>query len=493
MTSASGYVRLSKVAGLTNLSLEGMVQEVRDTAAREGLDLLEVHVDDGISGAVRDRPEFLAWLADGSSGRASVLLAHHADRLTREGVNAAAMVLDVVEGKDPVTGRVVADPVRFVDCYGLDSERDVEAFRWRFVIAAEIGRGERERMKERNIRTKRRLAEAGRFAGGAVPFGARVVEREEGKFLEQDPGEAAFLEEAAGRLLRGDSLRSVCRWANVEGWRTRRGKEWERSSLLATLRSRTTADLVLSPATRRALLETIGPDRRSPERSGPKRRSPGGRPQKFLLAGGLGVCGSCGSPLTTSRDRKRGGGEEGQTRYRCRNYDSGRSCPGAVSIDAPQVDAYLSGLVAERFAHVRHLEPRLVLKGGEDLDEAERAFSGAQAALLDSPSAEALAAFQEAKERVEALRSQPQRREEILVETGRSIGEEFLARDLPDRAALLSDLLRESVQVLPARSTGPRGRHGVDVEGRLVVTWRGEITPEEALLLDVERGADADD
>jgi site-specific DNA recombinase len=89
---------------------------------------------------------------------------YHADRVTRVGVNVAAMVLDVVEGKDPTTGAVVREPVRLLSVDGLDS-RD-ETYRMRLVFAAEMARSERERIKDRNLATQARLRKAGRFQGG---------------------------------------------------------------------------------------------------------------------------------------------------------------------------------------------------------------------------------------------------------------------------------------------------------------------------------------
>lgn len=97
--TASICVRLSKQAGDSNLSLRGMLDDCRALAAAHGARIVGEHVDDGVSGAVRNRPEFLAWLEDGRTGKANLLITPYADRLTREGINAAALVLDVVEGK----------------------------------------------------------------------------------------------------------------------------------------------------------------------------------------------------------------------------------------------------------------------------------------------------------------------------------------------------------------------------------------------------------
>jgi hypothetical protein len=122
-------VRLSREADAENLSKDGMIADCRAVADREGLDVIAVHVDDGISGAVRNRPAFLAWLADVREGRADTLISWHADRMTREGVNVAAMILDVVEGKDDVTGKVIRPAVRLLDTKGLDSQGDEDPHR----------------------------------------------------------------------------------------------------------------------------------------------------------------------------------------------------------------------------------------------------------------------------------------------------------------------------------------------------------------------------
>jgi len=187
---ASLYVRLSVAANGENMSLAGMTEDLRALCEREGFDEVALHVDNGLSGAVRDRPQFLAWLADAREGRADVLVTWHTDRLSREGLQVAAMLLDVVEGKDRDSGKVVHAPVRLFDSKGLDS-REGESFRLRFVLQAEIARAERERMRDRNRAAYRRVRAAGRWSG-ATPYGYRPADNPNGpgKVLEIDPGRA---------------------------------------------------------------------------------------------------------------------------------------------------------------------------------------------------------------------------------------------------------------------------------------------------------------
>src|SRR4051794_29233640 len=232
-------VRLSKEARAENLSLEGMMADCERLAEEHGLRVVARHIDDGISGAVRNRPGFVAWLNDARECRVDHLIAWHVDRMTREGINVAGQILDTVEGKDPETGRQVRRPVRLLDTKGLDSAGDETSFRFQFVIKAEVARAERERMRDRARAARRRAILAGRWAGGGqVPIGFRVVDNPDGpgKILDLDPTEAAFVREAAERVLAGENLSSVGRWANGPlGVPPRKATRWTRRTLLQVL------------------------------------------------------------------------------------------------------------------------------------------------------------------------------------------------------------------------------------------------------------------
>src|SRR3954463_10380590 len=175
--TASLNVRLSKEARAENLSLDGMMRECEELAEEHGLRVVARHIDDGISGAVRNRPGFVAWLDDAREARVDHLIAWHVDRMTREGINVAGQILDTVEGKDPETGRQIRRPVRLLDTKGLDSAGDETAFRFQFVIKAEVARAEPERIPGRSKSRRPRLIPRRPWAGGGeVPIGFRVVD-----------------------------------------------------------------------------------------------------------------------------------------------------------------------------------------------------------------------------------------------------------------------------------------------------------------------------
>ncbi|MEU7773664.1 recombinase family protein [Micromonospora taraxaci] len=220
---ASLYVRLSKASDDRNLSKQGMVDDLRALCAARGFTEVALHIDDGKSGAVRDRPEFRAWLADAIEGRADVLVTWHVDRLSREGLNVAAIILDVIEGKDPQTGKKDHHkPVRLIGYDDrLDSgdpERDDEdsGFRMSFVIKAEQARAELNRMKKRSQARVKRMRKEKRSTGGLTPYGYQRAPRGS-KELEHDPVSAPILREAVRRVIDGASIASVAKDLNTRG------------------------------------------------------------------------------------------------------------------------------------------------------------------------------------------------------------------------------------------------------------------------------------
>lgn len=444
---ASLYVRLSKEAKNTNLSLAGMMRDVRALARNLGFEILSEYVDDGVSGAVRDRTAFLAWLDDARSGRVQALLTYHADRLTREGVNAAALILDVVEGKDEKSGRVVRPPVRFADVKGIDSERSPDSFRLQFVIGAEIARAERERMRDRNRDSYRRLSEAGRYTGGLVPYGLRVKSTPDGKVLVEDPDEAAILNEVADRILGGETLRGATRWLNdVKQARTRRGLHWQRSSLVFTLKSR--AGRRLLGDEKQQLVAAVIHHPAKP-------RKPG-RPAKHLLVGGRAVCGSCGLSMVVSG-----------VNYICRSCSTGLPCPRPVAMKAVAVDEYIEQVYLSRHGHEHPVLQRLA--PNRALDEARRSLNDAQAAMLAEPSDENVAAFRSAKDQLAFEQGRPTETRQYKVLAPETHADLWGEADVPARQALLDRTLLADGPVVVQPNPRRQSRAGVNFD-RLVLT-----------------------
>lgn len=463
--TATLYVRLSREAAAENLSRDGMLDDVRGLASSLGLRVVGEHVDDGLSGAIRNRPEFVAWLDDVREERAAVAIAWHVDRMTREGVNVAALILDAVEGKDPTTGAVVRQPARLLDCKGLDSAGDETSFRIRFVIAAEIARAERERMKDRQRAAKARARVAGRFHGGSPPFGWKAArDADGGAVLVVAHEEAEVIREAARKVLAGGRLFAVVRWMNgPNGAAPRRAKDWTRVTLrqVLTVTPAAAAEDVLEPEERAALRRILSvkhPDARK-----------GGRQPSRLLSGLL-RCHGCMHVLYVARK------SDGSVTYRCQTGKESGRCARPVAISAVAVEEFIARDFLTRDGDKPEMVRRASISGAAALEAAEEAVEASLAALGTSPTPEAFAALQQAHAQRELAQQVTRVTEVSLVATGRSIADAWHAMDdVADRRALLAANYADII-VMPGR----RGPRGIDPRRLLIVASAPHTTAQDA-------------
>lgn len=497
MELLSGYVRLSHEAGDTNVSLAGMVRDVTSLAERFGYALAPhpgpdcppacqgqpVHVDNGSSGAVRNRPAFLAWLADGRSGEVAALGAWHTDRITREGINAAALLLDVIEGKDALTGRVIRRPVRYLGYDDRADSQQGDAFRLKMAIDAEIGRAERARAARRNAAKDARLRAAGRWAGGPAPYGYQIVAGEVGKALVIAPDEAAAIQQAASMLLAEDpdSLGDVTRWLTAHA-PARRAAGWTRSTVKQMLTSyRLTGAEMARPrkadgsrvqdtrATEPMLTETGEVFRPWPEiltpatveelrrrldgKQGGERKPGGGRAPAHLLTGLL-KCSGCDGPMVIHYARG--------VSYFCQSWQKTSECAQRVSISATRAERHVTGLYLDKFGAAPMMAPVVTVTGGGGVERVESEIADVMRAMVKSATSELLAKLQALQEARAAAGDAPVERRTEWKPTGRTFAEEWAARDdVIWRRSVLAEAF-ESLRVLPGRRP---------VEERVVVTW----------------------
>lgn len=460
--TASVYVRLSREANAENLSKEGMVRDCDALAERLGLQVIAHHVDDGYSGAIRNRPEFLKWLQDAVDGRAAALITHHTDRLTREGVNVAAPILDVTEGKDPETGQLVRDPVRLLDTSGLDSFGDETAFRFNFVIKAEVARAELGRMRERAKAARRRATAAGRWAGGPTPFGFHAVPNPDGPgvVLAIEPDEATALTEAAARVLAGEPLIKVVRWMNSPaGHRPRRAREWTQTTLRQSLTSGPIGGKLGETGACPAL---VSPDEAAALRQVLAVKAPGprgGRVHSRLLSGLL-RCHACDAVLQVSGRASRG---KRALCYRCPTQRLSGTCPRPVSIGCQVVEDHVAGLFLAAWGDSPEYVRRATVNGAAAVEAAEQAVAEALAALGAAGTAENFARLQEAQQAREAALQIPQEAVVHVVPSGRTVREAWEESDVHGRR----DLLDRNYAAIIIRP-GVRGAPGIQPD-RVVI------------------------
>jgi hypothetical protein len=340
--------------------------------------------------------------------------------------------MDVVEGKDADTGRVVREPVRLLTYDdGIDSSQG-DYWRRRLSDGAENARAERGRMSRRSLATRKRLLDAGKWPSGQAPYGTRLDDE---RRLHADPDERQVLRDVAQRLIRGESMRQVLLSMNDQGLTTRRGNPWSRSSLTTTLESDTSREYVFTLAESRALEERLHPR--------PGTRPKGGRPVQWLLSG-YATCAGCGSPMTTSRDARRD-----VVRYVCPTTTSIKPCRARATIRADRVDA----LVTEQYLSIwgdLNFWDEVVEVDGTEVDVAERAYREAEERARETWAEDDVAAARAAKQTLEEALARPVVRRRKIVET-----ETYEARwdkaDTPARAAMIRTATR-SIEIVRAES-----------------------------------------
>jgi hypothetical protein len=200
-----------------------------------------------------------------------------------------------------------------------------------------------------------RVAREGkRTGGGSRPFGYKINWQDLGEGAprrrrivdeELEPAEKELIEEAATRVLRGESLRSIAMDWNERGVKTVGGGTWQGSMIKRVLMSPRIAGLkehrgeIVGEAKWPAIIDRAKHERLVGLLKDESRRPANyGRPRVYPLVGLL-RCGSCGGKLITYLSRQGQG-------YGCRK-DENLKCDARVRIAAEPLEAYAEGYVIE--------------------------------------------------------------------------------------------------------------------------------------------------
>lgn len=289
--SAAGiYARISHDSGGTALGVTRQRADCEALIARKGWDVAEVYIENDTSAFSRKpRPQYLRMLDDVKNGRVGVVVAWHPDRLHRSPRELEDFI-DVIES----SGAKVAT------CTAGDYDLSTPDGRLMARIVGSVARKESEDKSRRLRRKHEELAAAGKVSGGGNrPFGF------ESDRSTVNPAEAKLIQDAARRLLAGDSLYGIVAEWTERGVPTATGAPWSTTSLKSTLTRPRVAGLrehhgaVVGKATWAPILDEatwrqvrailMDPDRR---------QNPVGR-RSYLLTGIL-RCDLCGAKLVAA-------------------------------------------------------------------------------------------------------------------------------------------------------------------------------------------------
>ncbi|PHV64630.1 recombinase family protein [Williamsia muralis] len=203
------YARISKDRTGAGLGVNRQVEDCERLAATLGWNVVETYSDNDVSAySGRRRPSYDRMLKDLASGRASAILAWHADRLHRRPVELEDFITFCEEHRIEI---------RTVNAGDFDLSTASGKMVARMLGAA--ARHEVEHSIERQKRAKAEAAEHGKYRGGRRPFGW------DSDGMTLNHVEAQSIQRAANELLAGRSLRSIVKEWNESGLRTSFGNK----------------------------------------------------------------------------------------------------------------------------------------------------------------------------------------------------------------------------------------------------------------------------
>jgi putative DNA-invertase from lambdoid prophage Rac len=196
---AFGYVRVSSTRQVNEgESLAVQSELIKAICVVEGLELVEIFVEEGVSGSkpLHERREGARLLS--VVGRDDVVVALKLDRMFR---NVADAVTALASLKKRGVGLFLKDVGGFVSG---DSVGELV-----FSLLSSVAAFERQRTKERVGEVKAALARQGRYMGGDVPFGCRLTERDGERFVVSDEAVVTRVrdlrnKEYSSRMIAGD-------------------------------------------------------------------------------------------------------------------------------------------------------------------------------------------------------------------------------------------------------------------------------------------------
>lgn len=283
----------------------------------------------------RERPEYERLVADVAAGEIDVVVAWHSDRLWR---SVLEQQMFLVVGRDAGL-KLVATPGTDFDPASADDS---------FVstLLTAVAQRESAATSRRMARKQLEKAERGEFHGGPRAFGHDVHRKREIK------READAIRDAAKRILRGESFRSVMMSWNDRGLKTPRGGAWRHDTFnslmgqprLAGLRDH--RGVVVGKATWPAIIDVKTHERLAAIIAS-RKRGPKLRPARKHVLTGYARC-HCGARLTVAPNAA------GVSRYVCppRGNGKGAACVSIVAHKADDAarDAVLDYLDSKEFA-----------------------------------------------------------------------------------------------------------------------------------------------
>lgn len=358
MPTAIIYGRVSTVRQADDgLPIESQVQQAKAKAEALGAKVLQIFLDEGISGRSSKRPAFQGAVNFCSLTKVDYFICWSTSRFARNKIDAASYKR---------TLKRWGTKVIYVSSE-IDSETDEG---WFYESVMEIVDEQFSRTISKDTRRSMlKNAVDGFFNGGRVPFGYRTIAVGRRKKLEVVSSEAATVREIFRLYLSGLGTKEVALRLNHDGVR-RRGAKWEKNVLGALLRNpvytgymvfnRKSAEGIARPndqwvvtKAHEALIsdEDFASAKKLADVRTPKKEH--SSPHSHFVFTGMLRCGSCGAGFQIESATGRSALYH---YYNCRSAQKGKGCINR-RIPAHELDSWLTDKILDRlFTHDRMAE-----------------------------------------------------------------------------------------------------------------------------------------
>jgi len=461
--AAAVYCRISDDREGLSLGVARQREDCLALCRRRRWPVAEIYTDNDVSAySGKPRPAYRRMLRDLKEGARDAVVVYHQDRLVRQ-------PRELEEFFDVCDQAGVKDLATVTGDLDLSNDDHRTIARIMGALAQKESNDKSRRIKRKHLELAQRGEPAG---GGARPFGYKQDRRS------MDRKEARVIREVAGRILAGESLRSVCTDLNRRKIRTSAGGDWTQHSLRRVLSSARIAGLreyqgeIYGRAVWGAIITREQSMRLRALLSDERRRS--SRTPRYYLLKGILRCHACGSSLVGRRR------EDGARRYVCAKGPGLAGC-GKTVVMAEDVEAFLTEAVLYRLdtpelqaalrqdaasdAEAARIQRELD-KALAQADELARAYAEEEITMRDWLHAKA-----PIQDRIEACKRSLSRIQGVApisdyIGNASSLRAEWSSLDLSRQQAIISAVL-DSVLVGPA----VRGRNFFD-PSRLTPTWR---------------------
>lgn len=226
MSRVVAYVRVStEKQADKGYGLDVQEQSVRQWARAEGHRLVRVVREEGVSGAIEDRPGIAEVLGILRDKEAVGVVVPRLDRLARDLLVQESLLREFWRGGWEVWSATPSEAHTLTD-----DPNDPTRTLYRHLSGA-LAQYDRAMIRLRLSSGRRRKAESGGYAYGAPPLGYKVVDRE----LVKDDREQRVLRRMRRLRKDGLSLREIGRTLESEGLDPKRGTRWHPTTVARAL------------------------------------------------------------------------------------------------------------------------------------------------------------------------------------------------------------------------------------------------------------------